>query len=276
MSGRLTHGWRRLKSLRPVPAGAGISVVMPVAYDWRYALESLPHCYGIADEVLLGLDAGRVSWSGKRYPFNDKAFHAGLRRLDPQGKVRVVEADFHAQASPRDNDTFERNALSRLCRPGNWVLQIDSDEWMTNPLEFRDWLRQRRWERAVQASWETVYKVVGRTALIIDGPPVLIQVASSRRGQLVHMRDCASWPLLSPLKLLHFAWGRSRSELKRKLENWSHSQDFDTAAALRRWDGVTLANHRRQRDLHPIHPGLWPALKAVPLSRQRRMDGGRA
>jgi hypothetical protein len=273
MSGRLTHWWRRLRSLRPVAPGAGISVVMPVAYDWRYALQSLPHCYGIADEVLLGLDAKRISWSGKPYPFDERAFRRGLTRLDALGKVRVVEADFHAQGSPRDNDTYERNLLSRLCKPGNWVLQIDSDEWMTNPLEFKAWLQAQRWEREVQAHWSVVYKVIGATALVIDGPPEWVGVGSTRRGAYVHMRDTGGWPRRSPLHLLHFAWGRSRAELKRKLGNWSHSGDFDAAAALKRWDAVTLRNYRAVRDFHPIHPTVWPSLRAEPLARLRALAG---
>ena len=265
-----------MASLRSAPRGAGISVVMPVAYDWRYALDSLSHCYAIADEIVLGLDAQRVSWSGKRYPFNERAFRAGLKRLDPQAKIRVVEANFHAQVSPGDNDTFERNALSRLCRAGNWVLQIDSDEWMRNPAEFAGWLSRRRLARPVCARWLNVYKVLGGTALVVDGAAEWVQVGSARPDRYIHMRDTGGWPQRSPLELLHFGWGRSRAELKRKLENWSHSRDFEPAQALRRWDSVTLANHRGQRDLHPIHPPTWPRLRAVPLAGLRAGAGGSA
>lgn len=274
MNPRLARWWRRLASLRPVASGAGISVVMPVAYDWRYALDSLPHCYAIADEIVLGLDAQRVSWSGRPYPFNERAFRAGLGRLDRQAKIKVVEANFHAQASPGDNDTFERNALSRHCRAGNWVLQIDSDEWMRNPAEFAAWLSQQRLARPVFAQWLTVYKILGGTALVVDGPAEWVQVGSARPGRYIHMRDTGGWSQRSPLELLHFGWGRSRAELKRKLENWSHTLDVDAAAALRRWDAVTLANHRLQRDLHPIHPATWPGLRAVPLASLRALASG--
>jgi hypothetical protein len=267
MSGRLQRCLRRVASLRPAPRGGGISVVMLAAYDWRYALEALPHCYGIADEVLVGVDRDRVSMAGRPFPFNARAFGRGLRGLDRAGKLRLVEEDFHRFPDPSLNETDERNRLSRLCRPGNWVVQVDADEWMLNPAEFRDWLLAQPLEREVLARWVNVFKVIGEDALVIDGPDVWVPVATCRRGAYWHHRDTGGFPLKSPLSLLHFSWGRSRAELKRKLLNFSHAREVDADALLRLWDSVTLANHRRFKDFHPLQPALWHSLRRVPLGR---------
>lgn len=267
-------GWRLLRSLRPAPRGAGLSVVMPLAYDWRMALESLRRCYGIADEVVVGLDAQRISWAGRLYAFQERAFRAALKRLDPAGKIRVVEGVFHGLPHPGDNETAERNALSLACREGNWVVQIDADELMLNPAAFRAWLLAQPMERQVLAQWFTVYKTLGRTALVIDGGDRWTSVATCRRGAYVEHRATGAWKLRSPLKLLHFSWGRSEVELRQKLSNWGHAKDFDTAAFLRRWKSVTLKNYAAVKDFHPLGPELWPRLRAVPLDRLESWAGG--
>lgn len=247
----------------------GLSLVMPVAYDFRYALASLAAFYGQADEILLGLDADRVSWSGHPYPFDEAAFRAGLAALDSRGKVRVLEGDFHSQGSPQFNDTHERNVLSRACRPGHWVVQLDSDELAQNPAEFRAWLLQRRWPWLALGRWTVVYKVFGQDYLVVDKPDQWITVASRSRGRLVGSRQTREWKRRSPLELLHFAWGRSEAELEQKLRHWTHSVDFDTARYLDYWRAVSLENYAGLRDLHPMNPPEWPRLRLI-----RRGDAG--
>ncbi|HTB33696.1 MAG TPA: hypothetical protein VK842_02425, partial [bacterium] len=147
-SNRVVKGLRLLRSLRPAPRG-GLSVVTLAAYDWKLGIEAIRRCYAIADEIVVGLDSERISYRGERFPFNDAAFRRALKKVDPQGKVRVLEGDFHSQDDPSANETHERNVLSLACRKGSWVLQIDADEWMVNPLEFKRWLGGLRVEREI-------------------------------------------------------------------------------------------------------------------------------
>jgi hypothetical protein len=67
--------------------------------------------------------------------------------------------------------------------------------------------------------------------------------------------------------VLHFSWARSEDEIRRKLRSWSHSHDFDTDAYLTNvWLG-SETRWRSYRDLHPIWPKVWPALRVVDLPR---------
>lgn len=250
--------------IRRPGATAGISVCGLLAYDWRQALRSIVSYYGIADEIVLGLDRGRISWSGKAFRMDRKACLAALKRLDRDRKVTVVEEDFHHLPAPMANETDERRRLAARCRPGHWILQIDADEELLDPQGFAAWLRAYPWKRQVLANWITVFKVIGRTALVIDKADEWVPVAT-RHPAYTEARNTREWAARSPLELLHFSWGRSDAQLQAKLKHWGHSRDFDTAALLRLWRSVSLANHASFRDFHPLDGRLWPRLKAVPL-----------
>lgn len=254
-----------LELLRRQAPQRGLSVAGLLAYDWRQALNSIASYYGIADEIVLGLDQDRVSWSGKPYRMDLRACLAALRRLDRQHKIRVVRGDFHALAEPMLNETAERQRLASECRPGNWVLQIDADELMLAPQPFADWLRGYSWKRQVLARWITVFKVLGRDALVIDSQAEWVPIGT-RDPRYTEARNTREWPVRSPLELLHFSWGRSDAQLQAKLKHWGHSRDFDTAALLQLWRRVDLGNYTRFRDFHPLDGPLWPGLRRVPLA----------
>lgn len=241
----------------------GLSFVTPVAYDYRYALAAVRAYYDVADEIVLGLDKDRVSWNGRPFDFDEAGFRAGLAAADPLGKALVVEEDFHSRGSATANDTDERNRLSLRCRPGHWVVQIDSDELVMNGPEFRAWLLERWSGWRVLGRWTTVFKVLGEDYLVVDKPDAWISVASRRRGGFTGCRDTKEPVRRSPLRLYHFSWGRSEAELAQKLAHWTHANDFDTGRFLDFWRGVGLDNYRQARDFHPMDGPDWPALRLV-------------
>ena len=51
-----------------------ISVITPVAYDYKHFFESVQCHYEIADEIFVGLDKDRISWNGNKFSFNDAEF----------------------------------------------------------------------------------------------------------------------------------------------------------------------------------------------------------
>ena len=250
-----------------------ISVVMPIAYDYRYAYRSLEKIYDIADEVILGLDRDRISWSGKPFDFDLQEFQAGIARIDRRGIVRLIEDDFHSAPTPMANDFGERNKLSAHCRPGHWIIQIDSDEQAINARDFRPWLARADRACDVQARWITVFKAFGDKCLVANEPDGRVSVGTTIPGIYRYARATGQPKLASNLLLLHFSWGRTREELMQKLTNWSHSADFDTAKLLRMWDTVTLQNYQQFRDFHPLHPPLWSKLSLITLQADQQIGG---
>jgi hypothetical protein len=242
---------------------AGLSFITPLAYDYRMAFAAIRSYYAVADEIILGLDRDRVSWNGKPFALDGGELREGLRSLDTEGKIRLVEGDFHAQGSATANDTHERNALSMECRPGNWLVQIDSDELLQNPAQFRDWLLRRSWHWLVLGRWTVVFKRFGDDYLVVDKHDAWISVASRLRGAFTGCRDTKELKRRSPLHLLHFSWGRSEEELLQKLQSWTHARDFDTAKFFELWKSVDLENYGGLRDFHPLDGPDWPSLRLI-------------
>ncbi|HTB23506.1 MAG TPA: hypothetical protein VK914_12470 [bacterium] len=241
----------------------GLSFVTPVAYDHRFAWAAIASYYGIADEIVLGLDKDRVSWNGKPFQLDEGDFRRRLKAADPDGKITLVEGDFHSRGSAPANDTHERNALSLACKPGNWVVQIDSDELLQNPQEFRAWLLKRWRSWRVLGRWIVVFKRFGEDYLVVDKDSAWISLATRRRGRYTGCRDTKEMKRHSPLRMLHFSWGRDEAELKQKLESWTHARDFDTAKFFDFWKSVDLDNYRSFRDFHPLDGPDWPSLRLI-------------
>lgn len=246
---------------------ARLSFVTLVSYDAMFLPEVVGAYYAIADEVLLGLDKDRVTWSGKPFEVDLAAVKASLDALDVDKKIRWVEEDFHSAGPPLACDTDERNRLSLRCKPGNWVMQIDADEVFLNPGEFKAWIDlQPEQPTALIAYWITVYKALPDALLVVDDPEFqVMQVGGWARGGY-HAPRLSHEPVrMSPIKLLHYSYGRTQAQLEQKMANWGHSGEVDVDAFMRIWRSVDAANHREHRDLHPVWGPVWPRLLSLPL-----------
>jgi hypothetical protein len=249
----------------------GLSFITLLAFDYRYAFGAVRSYYEIADEIILGLDAQRLSWTGQPYHIDLNELQQFITEVDHGKKIRIAEGDFHAHPQPIVNDTLERSQLSRLVQPGNWVVQIDADEVLVNPAEFRPWLQAANSAKQVVAPWITVFKRFGNQLLVVTPGSGVGHVATKLRGQYVAARRTPQTEILSPLKLLHFSWGRTPEELKQKLQNWGHARDFDTDRFFKFWESVTLENYQQARDFHPFIRGAWPALAIVNLEADENL-----
>jgi hypothetical protein len=240
-----------------------ISIIIPIAYDYKYAFNAIACCYTIADEIILGIDSKRISWSGNHYIFDEKEFKLTIDNLDIENKIKIIEGNFHTSRVPIQNETIERNFLSLECKPDNWIVQIDSDEYILNPSDFKVWLGKADPELDVYAEWLTVYKVFGDTCLVIREPHNFVPFATKRRNQFALCRDTKMKAIKSNAKLLHYSWGRSKDELIVKLNNWGHSHDFDIKKYLDTWDTVNMDNYKIMSNFHPLHGPLWHSLHAI-------------
>jgi hypothetical protein len=254
-----------------------LSIITPISYDYKYAFNAIARYYNIADEIFLGLDKDRISWSGHKFDFDTNAVMDFIKKIDIKNKIKLIEDDFHLFPNgkiedtkpylsiPFKNETYERNHLSLLCKPGNWVLSMESDEYMLNPLEFKTWLDGVGDDVEFRAKWIFVYKTFGDKYLITTGTPELPDMGTKRRGEFYCARTI--YPngnyIQSPLDILHFSWGRTREELEMKFKNWGHSDSFDTKKYLEMWDGVTLDNYQNYSNLHPLHGPIWPSLTLI-------------
>ncbi len=243
-----------------------LSFITLIAYDYRYALRTIQSYYSIADEIILGLDRDRISWSHLKFSFDDDDFFSSIEQLDTHRKIRVIEENFHPHDHPMANDHFERKVLATHCKPGNWIIQIDADEYIVNPKEFAEWIKLVPDDVGITGRWVTVFKQIGVDYLLVEEPDAFIAIGTKCRDRYIESRRTDQVHVRSPMIMLHQAWGRSRADLEQKLRNWGHSRDFNIDHYLALWESVNLENYRQFRDFHPLCPQYWPSLEKVRLN----------
>lgn len=244
----------------------GLSFITMLAYDYRYCYLAIRSYYDIADEIILGLDEARLTWMKQPFDIDLAEVQSFIDDIDTQKKIRIVQGNFHAADHPMANDNAERSFLSHHCTPGNWVVQIDADEILLNPADFRQWLLANNpVQFNVFARWVSIFKVFGQQVLMINPPGEAVPVATMIRGQYTGARLTAQQGVMSPLQLLHFSWGRTPEELLKKLTNWSHAQDFNVRNFFDFWQSVTLENYTQAHNFHPLNGPAWQSLQLATI-----------
>lgn len=236
-----------------------LSFVTLLSYDYQYVYDCIRSYYDIADEIILGLDINRKTWRGQSFNIDMDAVNAFIAEIDVDKKIRIEESDFYKFRYSMNNDTFERNYLSTKCKEGNWIISIDADERVINGKEFAEWMKQADKNTAILATWRGVFKSFGDKNILINANETTI-VGVCGQNAYVSARDIDRPKVMSPLRLLHFSWGRNPDELWQKLNNWSHSQDFDVKKFFDLWKSVTLDNYQQYKNIHPLNGVGWPSL----------------
>jgi hypothetical protein len=71
------------------------SVISLISYDASYLVSSIKSYYNYVDEIILGLDKDRISWSGNKFSFDEDKLWKELSSIDGDNKIEVVEGNFH-------------------------------------------------------------------------------------------------------------------------------------------------------------------------------------
>jgi len=230
-----------------------LSFYTPIAYDYKYAFLAIKSYYSIADEILLAIDKDRISWSNSRYEFDEIEFNTEIQKIDCDKKIKIIQENFHKYPTPLQNDTQERNFISALCKKDNYIIAIDSDEVLLNPIEFKTWFESNNdiFLFDIECTWLTVYKIFDDQVLVTF-PNDTASIGTNLRSMYKTCRITKNKKKLSPLKIIHYSWGRSKEDLLKKLNNWTHSRDFDVNIAIDNWENVNLENFSSKTHLHPL------------------------
>jgi hypothetical protein len=229
-----------------------LSFYTPIAYDYKYAFAAVKSYYNIADEIILAIDKDRISWSGIKYDFDDILFNTTIKEIDTNNKIKIIEESFHKTGSPITNDTNKRNEITKQCS-GEIIIGIDSDEILINANEFAEWLKSYTSKDDISCHLMTVYKSF-ENKLLIAMPLETTVIGTKLRNSYKQARNTSNRTMLSPLKLLHYSWGRTEQELKQKLYNFGHSNQFNIPKYFGMWKNTTLDNYASKRFFHPLGP----------------------
>jgi hypothetical protein len=225
--------------------------------------------YAAADRIWLARDRHLRTWQGHRFTIDD-GFYDWLERIDVDRKIEIYEDDFYLPSlSAMENDTRERTLLSRKMGIGNWLIQVDSDEYFVDFERFVSGLRRydaylddpERNKIQIFAFWLIIYKYTQNGILYVDRPMKAAfatnypNYKSARRTneRVIYLEDV----------VLHDSVARSESALRFKLANWSHSTEVDTDF-LNKWLAVDETNYRTMTDFYYVEPRRWKRLEYLP------------
>ena len=254
------------------------SVISLISYDAEYLPNSIKSYYDYVDEIVLGLDKNRMSWSKNSFSFDESKLWSELSNLDGDGKITVIEEDFCKSDKPIENDNYERNFLKSNCSH-DWIFSFDADEELLNAREFfveflpltKDYYKHSD----ILMTWATPFKQIDDKILVIcdaDGTAFL----SETQGVITHKNNTFTWArwtdasqnphkrMLSPLIALHWSLCRKDEALYKKIHNIGHSDIAEKDPFYQIWTECTLENYETYVNFKTSGMGpQWPKLRSI-------------
>lgn len=252
------------------------SAISLISYDADYLLKSIPSYYKYVDEIVLGLDEDRISWSKNNFSFDEDTIWSELQKIDIKDKIKVVEHNFHRSSVPIENDTHERNFLKEQCA-NDWVFSFDADEILINAKHFfEDYFPIVESYNNIELmfTWFLVYKEFDDGYLVIADEnrnnifKKDVQGFSARKN--LHTYTYCRWTnaekkVLTPLAILHYSFCRPQKDLRTKINNFGHSIESKKNPFYEIQKQVNLTNYKNLINFKTSNMGpQWPTLKFVP------------
>jgi|SRR5210317_52213 hypothetical protein len=255
------------------------SVISLISYDAHYLPKSIERYYNYVDEIVLGLDKNRQTWSKNSFSFDESLLWSELSRIDGDKKISIVEEDFVQSDVAIENDNYERNFLKNECS-NDWIFSFDADEMLVNPkhffYEFCPLVEDYRNTHDICMTWATPYKEIENTTLVIaeeDGSPFFGEnqgVVTSKNNTYTYAR----WTnqsaggtnrILSPLVALHYSLCRKSEDLHQKIHNIGHSDIVEEDPFYKIWTQVTMDNYKELKNFKTSGLGgaQWPSLEPI-------------
>jgi hypothetical protein len=243
-----------------------IKVGYLISYDYNLIFTSMGLLYNYVDEIYLAIDKNRLTWSGNQYELPESFFEE-IKIFDTKNKIRFYFDDFYKKdLSPSECETRERIILSKNMGKG-WLLQIDVDEYIYDFEEIVIYLKKRwylllfpRFTPVVfKANWITLFKQLEDGFLYIKNDedfPLITNVPFYEYGRF----NTNVTNFQTNLQVIHQSWARTEDEVATKLQNWGHTNDFDTSEYLRFWKNLTSDNYDSFKNFHPLSSKIWDRL----------------
>ena len=244
-----------------------IKVGYLISYDYEFVKTSLPRVYNSVTEIVLAVDINRKTWAGEDFIISDD-FWKWISEIDVENKITIYQDDFSIPGlTTMECDTRERNILGKRMGTCDWYVQIDSDEYFLDFEAFA--LKLRNFKPTVPTTIccnvTTLFKEVNTGYLVIDESVETLSFATNNPVYHVARNNQSGnehlyWDDL----VLHQSWARTPAEIKLKLTNWGHKDDFNTTSLYKLWDAIDEFNYYCLSNFHPLSPRTWPKLKFIP------------
>jgi hypothetical protein len=268
-----------------------------LAADPNWIEASVLSYYDHVDEIVVSYDRSGLGWNGSPIPVNQCLER--LRAIDKDSKFRFISGDFYRpEHSPMDNDTYQRQcAIDAIGESADWILELDTDEILPNAKFFVErlsevpddkvvveWPMRAFFQRTKSGRFLEVTTFLRQQLTEYPGPVatrpgVKLSLARIAYGvprwrfdirRKTYDAVAKSWYMADSVipkrdAILHFSWVRSEKDILKKVQGWSHAEDFHGEsyvnnvwkAAPRKWPLIY--------NFHPVSPKRWRALWPVLL-----------
>ena len=259
------------------------SAISLISYDSEYLPDSIAKYYDFVDEIVLGLDKDRISWSNNSFKFDENKLWKDLKTLDVKNKIEVIEENFHPSKIAIENDNYERNFLKDKCTH-DWIFSIDADEELVNAKHFFNNfvpLMEKYYDKVDwMFTWLTPWKEIEDKTLVIANEDNTLH-REAPQGFVTHKNNTfryARWTnntrqMLTPLVVLHWSLCRTEKNLKQKINNIGHSDIAKEDPFFQNWKHTDLKNWDQLKNFKTSGFGnnQWPKLVCVETQSLRHV-----
>ncbi|CAA9202726.1 hypothetical protein FLA105534_04240 [Flavobacterium bizetiae] len=239
------------------------------SYDYEKLKISIPLVYNDADAIFLAVDEKFRTWSGQIFEVDDQFFE-WIKQFDTQNKITIYRDNFYVpELSAIENDNRERYMLSLKMGIGNWLIQVDSDEYF---LDFKKFVKDLRKHDnflddpennriQVAAFLINMFKYTDGGLLYVDKATRGLmatnypdyKVARNTRQRIIYTRNL----------LWHETLSRTAEEIEYKFKNWGHNDEVNPDSFMQKWKSVNKNNYKSMRDFFYMEPEKWKKLAFV-------------
>lgn len=244
-----------------------IQVGYLVSYDYELLKNSLPTIYKESDTIFLAIDKNRKTWKGDSIEINPDFFD-WIKTFDVDNKIVLFEEEFYVSTlTTMQCEVRERKLLAEKMGIGNWLIQLDSDEYFYDFEKFVGYLKSKNkflenpQSQIVQICCFKInlYKYVEGGVMYVDKLDKFMVATNYPNYKIGRHGKCRS--IYVDSVSLHDCLSRSRSELEQKLDNWGHNEDINKEEFLKKWDSVNVSNYKNIRGFFYLDPMHWKTIE---------------
>ncbi len=246
-----------------------IQVGFLVSYDYELLKNAIPQIYKEADTVFLAIDKSRKTWNGSDIEIGDDLFD-WIKTYDVDHKIEIYEADFYVpELTTMECEVRERKMLAEQMGLGNWLVQLDADEYFINFNKFVGFLNARnhlleapeKHRVQIYPFHVTLYKQTENGYLYVNNATKTVAATNYpdyRVGRKTHGKVIYTNSLV-----LHESCSRNREDLIVKLSNWGHNADIDLDAFMKKWDLLNEQNYKTMSGFFYLESSVWEDLDFI-------------
>ncbi len=255
-----------------------INVGFLMSYDYEKLKYAIPQVYAEADNIFIAKDKENRTWSGQKFEIKSDFFD-WLKSFDTENKIQIYEDDFYVkEISAIENDNRERKMLSEKMGIGNWLIQIDSDEYFLNFKDFVTELKKYNHfldnpeKNKIQISVYSLnmYKYTDNGVLFVTEPTKALIATNFPNYKTA--RKTGARIIYTKHILFHESVSRTEEEIRFKFANWGHNDQVNTEEFLEKWNKVNRHNYKEYRNFFYIEPEKWKELEFVEGKTVQEME----